>query len=222
MWRTAGSQGVLVGFTRWRVGVRWYLAAMFLLLGPLAVAAVYIAMGNSARGLLPGVTAWALVGQLIFTLFSGPLAEEAGWRGFALPRLQARHGALTSSLILGVLWAAWHIPLYVEGGQAAPGISLPIFFVIVLVLSTLFTWLYNNTGGSLVVTVVAHFSFNLTGAFIIGTLGLIPVNVFYMTAGPLLGLMFLAVVLVFGPRHLSHKSVAAMPFTKSKSTPSGS
>ena len=84
-----------------------------------------------------------------------------------------------------------------------------------MVLATLFTWLYNNTGGSLVVTVLAHFSFNLTGAFIIGTFGLVPVNVFYMTAGPLLGLMFFLVILYFRPRHLSRKPVAMLPLTKS-------
>jgi uncharacterized protein len=202
---------VLAGFTRWRVGVRWYLAALFLLLGPLAVAVTYIALGHPARGLLPGVTSWAVLGQFIFTLFSGPLSEEAGWRGFALPRLQARHGALTSSLVLGVMWAAWHIPLYVEGGAAAPGIPLPIFFVIVVILATIFTWLYNNTVGSLVVTTLAHFSFNLTGAFVIGTFGLVPINVFYITAGPLLGLMFILVILYFGPKHLSRKPVSELP-----------
>jgi len=162
------------------------------------------------------VAASAVVGQLVFPLFSWPLAEEAGWRGFALPRLEARHTALVSSLILGALWAGWHIPLYVEGGAASPGIPLPIFFVILLVLATLFTWLYNNTGGSLVVTTLAHFSFNLTGAFIIGTFGLIPMNLFFMTAGPMLGLMVIVVVLYFGPRNLSRKSTSTLPFTRSR------
>jgi hypothetical protein len=66
-------------------------------------------------------------------------------------------------------------------------------------------------GGSLVVTTAAHFSFNLTGAFIIGTFGLIPMNLFFMTAGPMLGLMVIVVILHFGPRHLSRKPVATLP-----------
>jgi CAAX protease family protein len=209
-------KAMLVGFTRWRVGLRWYLAALSLVLVPLGIALVYIALGNAPRGLLPGVTAWALVGQFVFTLFSGPLAEEAGWRGFALPRLEAKHSALAASLILGSLWAAWHIPLYFQGGSAAPGVPFPIYLVMVVVLATLFTWLYNNTGGSLVITVLAHFSFNLTTVFITGAFGLLPMNVFFMTAGPALGLMVIAVVAYFGPRHLSRKRAEQLPFQKAE------
>jgi len=198
-------KAMLVGFTRWRVGLRWYLAALSLVLVPLAIGLIYIGLGNPPRGLLPGVTAWVLLGQFVFTLFSGPLAEEAGWRGFALPRLEAQHSALVSSLILGALWAGWHIPLYFQGGSAAPGIPFPIYLVMVLVLATLITWLYNNTRGSLVITVLAHFSFNLTSVFVTGAFGLLPMNVFFMTAGPALGLMVITVVAYFGPRHLSRK-----------------
>jgi uncharacterized protein len=205
-------KSMLVGFSRWRVGRRWYLAALSLVLVPIAIALVYIAMGNAPRGLLPGVTAWALLGQFVFTLFSGPLAEEAGWRGFALPRLEARHTALTSSLILGTLWAGWHIPLYFQGGSAAPGIPFPIYLVMVVVLATLLTFLYNNTGGSLVITVLAHFSFNLTSVFVTGAFGLIPMNLFFMTAGPALGLMVIVVVAYFGPRYLSRKTADKLPF----------
>ncbi len=215
----AAVKAVLAGFTRWRVGLRWYLAALSLVLVPLAIALVYIAMGNPPRGLLPGVSAWALMGQFVFTLFSGPLAEEAGWRGFALPRLEARHSALVSSLILGTLWAGWHIPLYFQGGAAAPGIPFPIYLAMVVVLATLLTCLFNNTGGSLVITVLAHFSFNLTSVFVTGAFGLIPMNVFFMTAGPALGLMVIAAVIYFGPRRLSRKPAAHMPYEAAAGTP---
>lgn len=208
---TGGVQGVrrlLAGFTRWKVGVRWYLAALFLVAFPLAVALAYVLLGNPVKGLAPGVTVWALGGQFVFTLFSGPLSEEAGWRGFALPRLQARHGALVSSLIVGGLWAGWHTPLFFESGSAHIGIPFPIYLVLVVTLSIMFTWLYNNTGGSLVITALAHFSFNLDGAFVTGTLGLMPMNLFFMTAGPALGLLVLAVVIYFGPRKLSRRGAA--------------
>lgn len=196
---------LLAGFTRWKVGFRWYLAALFLVAAPLAAALIYMVSGNSVKGVAPGVTAWALIGQFVFTMFSGPLSEEAGWRGFALPRLQQRHGAVVASLILGALWAGWHIPLFFESGPARPGIPFPIYFAIVLVLSILFTWLYNNTGGSLVITALAHLSFNLNGAFITGSLGLMPMNLFFMTAGPALGVFVLIVVLYFGPARLSRR-----------------
>lgn len=105
-WIIGGSAEVkrlLSGFTRWNVGLRWYLAAAFLFLGPLAVALIYIALGNEVPGIQPGLTVSVFAGQLLFTLFSGPLSEEAGWRGFALPRLQEKFNALNSSLILGVI-----------------------------------------------------------------------------------------------------------------------
>lgn len=194
---------LLAGFTRWKVGFGWYLAALFLVAAPLAAALIYMVSGNSVKGVAPGVTAWALIGQFVFTVFSGPVSEEAGWRGFALPRLQQRHGAVVASLILGTLWAGWHIPLFFESGPARPGIPFPIYFVIVLVLSILFTWLYNNTGGSLLITALAHLSFNLNGAFITGSLGLMPMNLFFMVAGPALGVFVLIVVLYFGPARLS-------------------
>lgn len=193
---------LLAGFTRWKLPIRWYFAALFLVAAPLVFALGYVALGNPVKGLAAGATLAGLAGQFIFTMFSGPLSEEAGWRGFALPRLQARHTALVSSLIIGGLWAGWHIPLFFEAGPARPGIPFPIYVVLVVVLSILFTWLYNNTGGSLVITSLAHLSFNLNGAFITGSLGLIPMNVFFITAGPALGAYVIAVLLLFGPRRL--------------------
>jgi uncharacterized protein len=73
-------------------------------LGPLEFALVYGAIGNPVPGLQQGWTLPLILGQLVFQLFSGPLAEEAGWRGFALPHLQEKYNALVSSLILGMIW----------------------------------------------------------------------------------------------------------------------
>ena len=203
---------LLSGFTRWKVGLRWYLAAAYLFLGPLAFALLYIVLGYPASGLKPGVTASILLGQVVFTLFSGPLAEEAGWRGFALPRLQAKYNALVSSLILGVIWCCWHIPLYFVPGSSQQGIPFPIYLMLVVTLTVYFTWLYNNAQGSLVITVLAHFSFNMSGGFIAGTLGLLPPMVLYIAAGSLLVLSVVGVVLYYGTRSLSRKPVEASSF----------
>lgn len=198
---------LLSGFTRWKVGLRWYLAAAYLFLGPLTVALIYIVLGNPVSGLKPGTTTSILIGQIVFTLFSGPLAEEAGWRGFALPRLQTRYNALASSLILGVIWCFWHIPLFFLPGSSQQGIPFPIYLMLVVTLSVYFTWLYNNTRGSLIITVLAHFSFNMSGGFIAGTLGLLPPMVLYITAGSMLVLSVVAVVLYSGGRSLSRKPI---------------
>jgi membrane protease YdiL (CAAX protease family) len=148
-----------------------------------------------------------MLGTILFTLFSGPLAEELGWRSFALPRLQSKHNALVSSLILGVIWTCWHIPLFFVTGATQMSIPFPIYLVLVLTITVYLTWLYNNTRGSLIITVMGHFIYNMTG-FLTGVLGLMPAMLFYMTAGPLLGLIVVAIIFVFGPRLLSRQPLA--------------
>jgi membrane protease YdiL (CAAX protease family) len=212
-WVIGGGNEVkrlLSGFTRWNVGLRWYFAAAFLVLGPLAFALVYGALGNPVPGLQPGWTLPLIVGQLIFQLFSGPLAEEAGWRGFALPRLQEKYNALVSSLILGVIWCCWHIPLFFLPGASQQSIPFPIYLMLVVTLGVYFTWLYNNTHGSLIITVLAHFCFNLSGGFIAGILGLLPPMILNMAAGSMLVLVVIGIVIAFGPRTLSKKSGAEL------------
>ncbi len=196
---------LLSGFTRWKVNAGWYFAAAFLFLGPLAFALVYILLGNQPVGLKAGTTATVILGQLLFTLFSGPLAEEAGWRGFALPRLQKKYNALISSLILGVIWCCWHIPLFFLPGSSQQGIPFPIYLMLVVTLGIYFTWLYNNTKGSLIITVLAHFSFNMSGGFIAGSLGLLPPMILYIAAGSMLVMVTIGVVIYFGGKYLSRK-----------------
>lgn len=210
---------VLAGFARWRIGVWWYLAAFGLFLAPLMVALVYRVAGGAVPGPQPGVTPLTVVGSVLFTLISGPLSEEAGWRGFALPRLQERFSAVTSSLVLGVVWTCWHIPLFFVAGKASPGIPFFIYLPLVVTLTFYLTWVYNNTGGSLIATTLAHCSFNLDAVLITGALGLLPVMVFYMTAGPGLVLAVVAAVVVFGPKRMSRKAAGELPFRAAAEDP---
>lgn len=204
---------LLAGFTRWKVGVQWYLAAVFLLLGPFAIALVYIALGNAPIGLTAGWTIPLVLAQMVTQLFAGPASEEAGWRGFALPRLQGKYNALVSSLILGILWTFWHLPLFYLTGATQVSIPMPIYLALTVTMTIYLTWLYNNTRGSLIITTLAHFAYNLTGLLITGAITLMPTMMFYMTAGPLLFLVVFGVVLYFGYRHLSKKPDAELPFT---------
>jgi hypothetical protein len=152
-----------------------------------------------------------LLGTLVFTFIGGPLCEEAGWRGFALPRLQHRFNALTSSLILGLLWACWHIPFYLEPGYAEKGMPFPIFVFVVIGLAILFTWIYNNTRGSLVLTVLAHFFFNFSSVFLVQQFGLMPPMLLYIGGGGGMVVLTIGVILLFGPKRLSRKAVAELP-----------
>jgi membrane protease YdiL (CAAX protease family) len=202
---------LLQGYTRWKVSWRWYLGALSLLLIPLAVALIYKSLGNQTQGLAPGATAASMLGQLIFTFFSGPFSEEAGWRGFALPRLQEKYNALVSSLILGVIWTCWHIPFYFHPDPASR-MFFPAYLALNTVLTIFITWLYNNTRGSLVIAILAHLAFNLVGGFVTGTLGLMGMNTLLMFGVPGLTILLAWVLIYFGPRYLSRKPVAELPF----------
>ncbi|MCX7795883.1 MAG: CPBP family intramembrane metalloprotease [bacterium] len=92
----------------------------------------------------------------------GPLAEEFGWRGYALDRLQIRYNAFISSIILGILWGLWHLPLFFMKGQDIYR-SVPIwgFILGTVFLSILFTWIYNNTGRSILAVLLFHTMSNL-------------------------------------------------------------
>jgi len=201
---------LLSGFKRWKVGLVWYLAAAFLFLGPLLIVLIYRITSYTNTGGLAGITMASLLGQVVFNFFSGPFSEELGWRGFAFPRLQAKHNALVSSLILGVIHTFWHLPLYFIAGSSQMGIPMPIYLVLVTSVNIYINWLYNNTRGSLVIAVLAHFAFDATG-LLTEYLKLMPPMLFNMTSGPLLGVLVIVIVIVFGAKHLSKKPVSELP-----------
>jgi membrane protease YdiL (CAAX protease family) len=125
-----------------------------------------------------------LVGTvLLFFLMNfihGGLSEEPGWRGFALPRLQARFSPLVASLILGVLWAVWHAPARFGGIEAKSLEDTIVEWVLILFVTFIFTWLFNRTKGSLLATALLHPSMNTTGHFLQGTLGALMLVVAFM------------------------------------------
>lgn len=114
----------------------------------------------------PGLILLGTFTRIFF--IGGPLGEELGWRGFALPRLQAQHSALRASLQLGLAWGLWHAPIYFIPGtgqyeMAQEGqllFSFISFIVWTLALSILLTWLYNETAGHLLVVLLFHAAVN--------------------------------------------------------------
>lgn len=149
------------------LGVRGAALALGL---PAAIAAVAGLAGGADPARLQGLLAdpLALAGFLAFTLVFGPLPEEAGWRGYALPALQPRLGALAAALAIGAAHAAWHLPLFaIEGTyQADLGVGTPAFwrFLATLVfISVVATWLFEATRGSTLSAVLLHFSDNACG-----------------------------------------------------------
>jgi membrane protease YdiL (CAAX protease family) len=148
-----------------RAGIKWYLLALFIPFGAILVPALLL--GGSAV-FLREFSLQGAVGLLVYIIttfidmvFGTPIGEEPGWRGFALPRLQQRYGALRGSLILGPLWALWHLPLFLTVWGAfyqRIGVLLGLFWFILLIMCYTFvmTWLFNNTRGSLFLAILFH------------------------------------------------------------------
>lgn len=148
---------------KWRVQVKWWLAAFFLpVLLYALMAAIHLLMGGKLR--LIGLSSLlALPGGFFSVFLWGGGNEELGWRGLALPRLQARYNPLVSSLIVGVVWTLWHAPPgIIELGFVDWVTDLPFYMTTVTGISVVTTWLYNKTGGSVLLAMVFHASVNVT------------------------------------------------------------
>ena len=131
---------------------------------------------------------------LLMSFIMGPLLEEAGWSGFALPRLQSKFTPFKASLILGILWAIWHLPLWFIPGTAQSTMSFPMFFIILIALRFIMAWAYNNTNGSLLIAVIFHGFFNFGNAIGVGILK-VPMNSFLYIAGTVL-IIYSAIILI--------------------------
>jgi len=172
---TLGKGGVIALLKRfliWRVGGKWYLVA-FLLVPSLNLLGVVLNAALSSQPIdFSTVLAYKIFGSsanlvvliLPYLLFDAVTnGEEMGWRGYVLPRLQAKHSALASSLILGVIWGLWHLPKFMAPGNTG---SFALVVVDTVAKAVFLTWLYNNAQGSLLLTTLAHASWNTAGMFL--------------------------------------------------------
>lgn len=112
----------------------------------------------------------SLIGLIFFTFFFGPLPEEIGWRGYGLDSLQEKWRPFLSTLILGITWSIWHVPLFFMKGTYQNELGLWsvgfwVFFITPVVLSFLITWVYNNSDRSTLSAVLLHFMNNFSGQF---------------------------------------------------------
>jgi CAAX protease family protein len=160
----AGIGRLLRRIVRWRVGLRWYL---FVLLGLPAVMVVGTllrpgALASFDVSALPSAIAY-LGAFVLMVVLGGPLFEEPGWRGFALPRLQRLHGPLVGGLILGSLWALWHLPGFLVPQKLPPSgtvMDFVRFSLALIALAYIIQWVVNNTGGSVLMAILTHATWN--------------------------------------------------------------
>src|SRR5215204_2316546 len=188
----------------WRVNPLWYLVVV---LGPVALAGGVVGLNTLMGGpaLSLGMPLLGVAVFLAFSIFPGSaLGEEIGWRGYALPRLQAGRSALSASLLLAPIWALWHLPLWLTGEPFHTPTLYAAFVVSAIALSVILTWVYNSSGGSLLLVVLLHATMNLPQTLAIDELGsraTVPVLLYW----GLLVVAAIVVVIVAGPKHLSRK-----------------
>jgi membrane protease YdiL (CAAX protease family) len=164
---------------KWRVGGRWYAVA--LLTAPLSVTTALLALSLSSPEFLPAIfTSDDKAALLLIGIFAGLMVgifEELGWTGFAIPRLRLRYGVLSTGLILGLLWGAWHFPLFFWGSGVTSGALPPALYLLVLLFTwlpayrVLMVWVYDRTE-SLLVTILMHVSLVASNAILVLPLAL--------------------------------------------------
>ena len=175
---------------QWRAGFVWYFVAMF------GYAVIWLATSALSGTVLAEFaqlgTPLALLSSFLVYLLAA-IPEEIAWRGFALPRLQSRFSALAASLIVGFLWALWHLPLLLNTDNVMSTYPIHLFIFEVMVRSIIYTWIYNSTRGSLLFVTLFHAASNTVGT----TVGGESLTV-HIAAAALL-------ILVFGVSHLSYR-----------------
>jgi len=163
---------------RWRIGWRWWLAAVSPLLALLVLIGVLAVVGAD----LPAVSgfasfsgvpdAWGLLGVAAVIVLVGGLGEETGWRGYLQPVLQQRRGVLAAAGLVAFAWAAWHLPQFflIATYENFPVAMLPVFVLGLAAASVVLAWLYNRTR-SVLSCAIWHGSYNIAGATAAATVG---------------------------------------------------
>jgi membrane protease YdiL (CAAX protease family) len=163
-WKKEGVSGLrLLGrrIIQFKLGWRWYgVTLLIVIAGTAGQLTINRLLGNTFNGHL----FLAQLGSFLPLLVIGPLSEEIGWRGYALERLQSRWNGLTSSLIVGLVWALWHLPLFMMVGTSQHESSVPFigFLMKMMGSSILYTWLYNNTQRSVWSAILLHWLYTYT------------------------------------------------------------
>lgn len=181
----------------------WYVPIFFLFPAMTGGALLLAVLVGEAMPELPVLSnpLMAAVGFVYIFFLGGPFQEEWGWRGYALERLQANYSALFSSLILGVLWGAWHLPLFFIEGTVQSQTLVWGFMILIISGTILFTWIYNNTGGSILAVMLFHTMNNLS-FFIFPTLETVLGGLFLLV----LNIITAAIVLtVWGPKTMTRR-----------------
>ena len=233
----AGLRALVSRVVRWRVAPIWYGVA---LLGPLVItlAAMVLevvflggqppSLGTLIRELPSSLL--TLVVTAVYMLIFVTLGEEVGWRGYALPALQARYSALLASVILGVLWALWHLPVFFNPDTSYSTRPFLLFLVFLVPVAILITWLFNSTGGSVLMAMFFHAVLNTADELwkVLPEYSVEPPTAAevvaanahaYLMIGIVAGVAAIVLVLVYGPRNLSRHPRQVLASASNESQP---
>ena len=181
-----GVRALLRRTVQWQVGTRWYLFAIgYLPAIKLSVALVHRVMTGSWPHF--GTEPWYIIVAAIIISTPVQAGEEIGWRGYALPRLADRFGFGRASILLGLIWSCWHLPIFFLRGADKYGQSFPVWTLQVVALSVAITWLYVHTKGSLLLTMLMHSAVNQTVG-IVPSANANPGNPFALSVSLVMGL----------------------------------
>jgi membrane protease YdiL (CAAX protease family) len=157
----SGLRLFLRRYIQWREGFLWWMVVLFGALISVTLVATILAGPALLTGFFshlgPVLVTYSVA--LVAGVILGPLWEEPGWRGFALPRLQEKQGPLLGTILLGSLWAAWHIPGYFGGWLSGSPVALLLSSI---GFSVLMTWVFNHSHGSILLMILMHASSNAT------------------------------------------------------------
>jgi membrane protease YdiL (CAAX protease family) len=228
----AGLRSLLGRILQWRVSPIWYGVA---LLGPILLYLVALALEvllggqppslGSLIGVLPIVVIFA-----VYMVFFVALGEEVGWRGYALPALQARYGALISSVILGALWALWHLPLFFNPDTHYSDLPFVLQLAFQIPVGILFTWVFNSTGGSVLMAILMHAVLNASSRLwsampeysvepptaAEAAAQTVHINLMFTIV---VGVAAVVMVVVYGPRNLSRRPRQVLASASGESQP---
>jgi uncharacterized protein len=192
-----GLRDLLGRLVRWHVGARWYAVALGLpMVLALTAAGLNLLLGAQTSVNFGGLS---VLNFVVFVLIVG---EELGWRGFALPRLLAKRSALAASLIVGVLWGAWHLPTFFVAGAPQYGLPFSAFVLLTIAYSVVIAWVYVHARGSVLIASLMHGAINLSQGYFLG--GVDPAKEYWLLAA-VYGVVTFVLVVVAGP-NLSRKS----------------
>ena len=147
----------------WRVSPLWYLVAIF---GPVVAMLLamegHVLLGGTTPDYVPLGVRWLIVpvNFVLVLLIGGPLGEEFGWRGLALPAIETCLSPLWTSILLSLIWAVWHLPLSFISDSAQHSLPFGLYALLTLPLSILITWVYHGSGKSLLLVMLLHAAVN--------------------------------------------------------------